>query len=118
LAVETVVDWTRHADGPSLHHSEFGLLALELNLQQLLFDGEATSGGYPRDGTAGTRGQEDLVVVHQAVLEHSTPNVTTGDVIADLEASGLVLPFLLAVQRIDGDATGECRYPWTCRKWP
>lgn len=47
------------------------------------------------------------MLVHQAVLEYNTPNVTTGDVVANLEASGLVLPLLLTVQRIDGNTTGD-----------
>lgn len=102
-----VADGTGHTDGPGLHHTELGLLALELDLQQLLLHGIATGGGDAGDGTAGTRGEKDLVVVHQAVLKHGTPNVTSRNVVANLEVDWREIPLLLTVERIDANTAGD-----------
>lgn len=103
----SVTDGAGHTDGPSLHHAELGLLAFKLDLQKLLIHSIATGGGDAGNGTAGTRGQKDLVVVHQAVLEHGTPNVSSSNVVADLEVDRLEIPLLLTIQRIDANTTGN-----------
>lgn len=103
----SVADGAGHTDGPGLHHAELGLLAFELNLQQLLLHSVATSGGDAGDGTAGTGGQKDLVVVHQAVLEHGTPDITTGNVVSNLEVDRLEIPLLFTVQGIHANTAGD-----------
>ena len=47
------------------------------------------------------------MLVHQAVFEYNTPNVAASDVVTDFEGGGLIFPFFLAVQRVDGDTTGD-----------
>lgn len=102
-----ITDRTRHTDGPGLHHTKLGLLALELNFQKLFLHRVATLGGDAGNSTPSAGRQEDFVVVDQAVLEDGTPNVSTRDMIADLEVDGLEVPLLLAIESIDPNTTGD-----------
>lgn len=104
---QPVANRAGNTDGPGLHHTELGLFTIKLHLEQLLFDGVAASRSNPGNGTPCTRRQQDLVVVHQTILEHATPDVTTSDVVADLEGSRLEFPLALPVQGIDRNTTGN-----------
>lgn len=104
---ELLVDRSGHTDRPGVHHAVFRLDSIELNFQQLLLDSVASRLGYAGDGTPRAGREDDLVVVHQAVLENGTPDVTTGDVIADLVLAGLEVPLLLTIQGVNRDTTGD-----------
>lgn len=82
------------------------LLSIELDLQEFLLHCVASSLGYPGDGTPGAGGEQDLVLVHQAVLKDGTPDVTSRNVIADLHRRREV-PLLLTIQRIYPNTTGD-----------
>lgn len=56
--------------------------------------------------TLGT-GRHANLVVDQDVLEHGADNVTAGNVVAGLDASGLKVPLLLTVQGGHIDAAGD-----------
>lgn len=104
-----------HTHRPDLHHAVLRLLALELDFQELLLHGVATGLSYPGDGTSGAGREQDLVVVHQAVFEDSTPDVTSGDVVADLVVARLEVPFPLTIQRIYSNATRDVDSAGICR---
>lgn len=53
---ELLVNWTRHTNGPYVHHAVFGLLAIELDFQQLFLDGEVTGSRNTCDGSSGSWG--------------------------------------------------------------
>lgn len=95
-----------HTDGPRLHHGVLCLLAIELDLEDLLLDGVATLGGDLGNDTPRTGREQDAVGVDERVLEDGTPDITAGDVIADLLGGG-ELPLLLPVERRDGDTAGD-----------
>lgn len=96
----------RDADGPCLHHAKLGLLAVELDLKDLVDDGVAALVGNAGDGAAGARGEEDLVDGDKGVLVDGAPDVAAGDVVADLHGWGEV-PLLLAVEGGGDDAAGD-----------
>lgn len=97
---------TGHTDGPCLHHAVLGLLAVELDLEDLLVDGVLALGGDLGDGAAAARGEDDLVLGDERVLVDDTPDVTARDVVADLHL-GLELPLLGAVEGGDGHSAGD-----------
>jgi hypothetical protein len=47
---------------------------------------------YVGDGTHSPRGKHDLVVIDKRVLVDGTEDITTGDVVADLELGGVKVP--------------------------
>lgn len=98
--------WTRHPHRPCLHHAVLGLLAIELDLEDLLVDGVVALVGNPGDGSTGARWEENLVDGNEGVLEDSTPDVTTGDVVTDAHR-GCELPLLGAVESGDMDTTRD-----------
>ena len=95
-----------YTDGPGLQHAVGGGGAVKLNLEDLLLDGIFSLFGDLGDGTPGARGQQDLVDPDEGVLEDGSPDVTTGDVIADLGGGG-ELPLLSAVDGRGVDSTGD-----------
>lgn len=103
---QSVVDRSRHTYWPNLHHGMLCLLSIELDFQELLLHRVASSVGYPSDGTPGAGWEQDLVLVHQAVLKDGTPDVTSRNMVADLHRR-LKVPFLLTIQRIYPNTTGD-----------
>lgn len=97
---------TRHTNGPGLHHAVLGLVAVELDLEDLLVDGVAALGGDLGDGSSRARREEDLVGCDEGVLVDGAPDIAAREVVADLHVRGEV-PLLLAVEGIRGDATGD-----------
>lgn len=97
---------SRHSDGPRLHHAVLGLLAVELDLEDLLVDSVLSLGGDLSDGSAAARGEDNFVLRDEGVLVDDTPDVTTCNVVADLHF-GVELPLLFAVEGGNSDATGN-----------
>lgn len=97
---------TGHTDGPRLHHAVLGLLAVELDLEDLLVNGVLALGGDLGDGATAARGEDDLVLGNERVLVDDAPDVTARDVVADLHL-GLELPLLGAVEGRDSDTAGN-----------
>jgi hypothetical protein len=95
-----------NSHGPGLEHGVVRLLALELDLEQVLGDSVLALGGNLGDDTAGAGREEDAVRRDEGVLEDCAPNITAGDVIANLQRRG-ELPLLLAVNGRDGDAARD-----------
>jgi hypothetical protein len=90
-----------------VHHAILGLLAVELDLQQLLVDRVATRFSDASDRSPRPWRQQDLVVVQQAVLEDMTPDISSGDVVSDFEGGRFEVPFLLTIEGRDGNAAGD-----------
>ncbi len=90
-----------------MHHAVLGLGAVEIKLQDLLVNGVAALLGDTGNGTLGAGRQQNLVFTEQTVLEDSTENVTTGDVVANLQGAGCEVPLLLAVESGQVDTTGN-----------
>lgn len=88
---------TGDTDGPCLHHGVLGLLAVELDLENVLGDSVLALGGNLGNGTAGAGRQENLVHGDEGVFKDGTPDITTGNVVADLLGGGK-LPLLVAVE--------------------
>jgi hypothetical protein len=101
-----VVGGTGHSDGPGLHHGVLGLLAIELNLENVVDNGVLALGGDLGYGSSGARREQNLVVGKERVLENGTPDITAREVVADLDG-GCELPLLLAVEGRDGDTAGD-----------
>ena len=104
---QLLVGRTGHSYGPLVHHAVLGLGTVEVQLQDLLVNGVATLLGDASDGTLGARRQQNPVFAEQTVLKDSTENVTTGDVVANLQGAGRELPLLLAVESGQIDTTGD-----------
>jgi hypothetical protein len=98
---------TRNTHGPAVHHAVLGLGAIEVELQNLLVDGVASLLRDAGDGALGAGREQDLVLAEEAVLEDSAKDITTGDVVADLELAGCEVPLLLAVEGGQVDTTGN-----------
>jgi hypothetical protein len=98
---------TRNTHGPSVHHAVLGLGAVEVELQDLLVDSVASLLGDAGDGTLGAGREQNLVLVEETVLKDSTKDITTSDVVADLERAGCKVPLLLAVEGGQIDTTGD-----------
>ena len=81
-----------------MHHAVLRLLAIELQLKDLLFDSVAALLRESGDLALCARRQQDLVLAEERVLEHGTEDITTGDLVADLQLRGLEVPLLLAVE--------------------
>ena len=90
-----------------MHHAVLGLGAIEIKLQDLLVDGVAALLGDAGNGTLGTGRQQNPMFAEQTVLEDSTEDVATSDVVADLEGTGCEIPLLLAVKSGQVDTTGN-----------
>lgn len=114
---QLVCHWSGHTHRPDLHHAVFRLLPLEFDFQELLLHVVATRFGYPGDSTSGAGREQDLVVVHQAVFEDGTPDITSGDVVADLVLARLEVPFPLTIQRIYSNAAGDIDSAGLCRNF-
>lgn len=82
-------------------------LPVKLDLQQLLVNGVAAGRRNAGDGAARPGRQQDFVLPQQAVLPDDAPDITTGDVVANLEVGGLEVPFLGTVKGGDRDAAGN-----------
>lgn len=67
-----------------MHHGELLLLAVELDLQNLVLQSVRTLLGNVGDGSASTRWEGDQMVGDQAVLIDSTISITSSNVVADL----------------------------------
>lgn len=99
-------NWSRRPDWPKLHHGVLCLLAVELRFQydvltytainsrfyesrhQILctyIDGVTSFLGYVGDGAQCTRREHDFVFVDKRVLVDISENVTSGNVIANLQ---------------------------------
>lgn len=81
---QLLVGWTGHPYGPLVHHAVLGLGAVEVKLQDLLVNGVATLLGDAGDGTLGTGRQQNPMFAEETVLEDSTKDVTTSDVVSNL----------------------------------
>jgi hypothetical protein len=97
---------TRHAHRPGLHHGKLGLLAVKLQLENLLVHRVASLGGNLGDGAAGARGQQDLVYGDERVFVDGSPDIAAREVIANL-GGGRKLPLGRAVEGRDVDAAGN-----------
>lgn len=73
-----------YTDGPVLHHAVLGLDAIELDLQDLLIHGVAPLVRDACDGSTGPRGQHDLVVAEEAVLNDGSKDIAASNVVSDL----------------------------------
>ena len=98
---------TRHTDGPWVHHAVLSLRAVELKLENLLVYGVLALVCDAGDGTLSARGQQDLVVAEQAVLDNATEHITTSDVVSDLVLAGGEVPLLRTVESRDVDSAGD-----------
>jgi hypothetical protein len=98
---------TRHSHGPAVHHAVLGFGAIEVKLQNLLVHSIAALIGDAGNSTLGARWEQDLVLAEKTVLEDGTEDVTTSDVIADLELARGEVPLLLAVESGKIDTTGN-----------
>lgn len=98
---------TRHTDGPWVHHAVLSLGAVELKLEDLLIHGILALVCDAGDGTLRARGQQNLVVAEQAVLDNATEHITTSDVVSDLVLAGGEVPLLRTVEGRDVDSTGD-----------
>jgi hypothetical protein len=101
-----VVGGTWYSDRPGLHHGILCLLAIELDLEDVLDDGVLALGSDFGNSSSCTRREQNLVVCEERVLEDRAPDITTGKVVADLNG-GCELPLLLAVEGRDGDTAGD-----------
>jgi hypothetical protein len=98
---------TGNTHGPAVHHAVLGLGAVEVELQNLLVDGVAALLGDAGDGTLGAGREQDLVLAEQTVLEDGAKDITSSDVVADLELAGCKVPLLLAVEGGQIDTSGD-----------
>jgi hypothetical protein len=89
---------TGDSDRPRLHHGVFGLFTFKVDLKNLLSNGVFALGGDLGDSTMGTRWKQNSVSSNERVLENSTPNVTTRDVVTNV-LGGVELPLVLSVER-------------------
>mmetsp|Transcript_16908 Transcript_16908/g.42446 ORF Transcript_16908/g.42446 Transcript_16908/m.42446 type:complete len:669 (+) Transcript_16908:112-2118(+) len=96
----------RGAHGPQVHHLVLLLLALKLELNDLVLDVVLASRRNVRDAALGTRRQHQPVV-HQAVLVHQAVDVAARREVAHLERLRLILPKDALVQGRDGDAARD-----------
>ena len=87
-----------HTDGPVVHHAVIVLLAIELNLEDLLINSIASLLCNPRDRTACPRRKQNLMVAEQGVFVDATEKVTTGDVVTHFLVGALEVPFSCAVE--------------------
>ncbi|KAI6766620.1 hypothetical protein HG531_011842 [Fusarium graminearum] len=101
-----VVGRTGHSDGPGLHHGVLGLLAIELDLENVVDDSVLALGGDLGNSSSGAGREQNLVVGKERVLKDGTPNITTREVVADLDG-GRELPLLVAVEGRNGDTAGN-----------
>lgn len=90
-----------------MHHAILSLGAVEVELQNHLVDGVATLFSDAGDGALCARRQEDLVLAEQTVLEDDTEDVSTSDMVANLEVTRCEIPLLLTVQSGNVDTTGN-----------
>jgi len=67
-----------------VHHGELMLLAVELNLQNLVLQSVRALLGNVGDGSASTRRKGDQMVGDQTVLIDSTISIASSNVVADL----------------------------------
>lgn len=104
---QLLVGRTRHSHRPAVHHAVLSLVAIELNLQDLLVDGVFTLLGDAGNRSACAGRKKDLVLAEQRVLEDGTEDVTTGDVVANLEVARCKCPLLLTVEGGQVDTTGN-----------
>lgn len=74
-------------DGPHVHHGELLLLAVELDLQNLVLQSVTALLGNVGDGSASTRRKGDQMVGDQAVLVDSTISIASSNVVANLEVA-------------------------------
>jgi hypothetical protein len=102
-----LVGRTGHSYGPLVHHAVLGLGAVEVKLQDLLINSIATLLGDAGDGTLGARRQQNLMFAEQTVLKDSTEDVTTSDVVSNLQGTRCEFPLLLAVESGQVDTTGD-----------
>jgi hypothetical protein len=98
---------TGHSHGPAVHHAVLSLGAIEVKLQDLLVHSIAALIGDAGNGTLGARWEQDLVLTEKTVLEDGTEDVTTSDVVADLELAWGEVPLLLAVESGKVDTAGN-----------
>ena len=104
---QLLVRGTGHSHRPAVHHAVLSLCAVELNLQDLLVNSVAALLGDAGDGSARTGWEEDLVLAEQRVLEDGTEDITTSDVVANLQVAGCEVPLLLAVEGGQIDTAGD-----------
>jgi len=91
------VDWSGYSNGPCVHHAVFCLLAIELNLQDLLINRIASFLSNVCYGPSCAWWQEDLVVVQQTVFKDTSVYISSCDVIAHLHR-WLEIEFYFSVQ--------------------
>mmetsp|Transcript_40100 Transcript_40100/g.123888 ORF Transcript_40100/g.123888 Transcript_40100/m.123888 type:complete len:654 (-) Transcript_40100:17-1978(-) len=99
-------DGARRADGPAVHQLDLLLLAVELDLHDVILERVVARLRDVRDAALHARRQHDGVVVQQGVLGDVTEDVAAGDHVADAHL-GLEVPLLLAVERGHLDALGD-----------
>lgn len=105
---ELVGGGTRDTDRPLVHHAVLGLLALELELQNVGIDSVLALLGHLLDSTASAGREKNAVDVEQRVLPDGTEAVTASNVVALFEVlAGRELPLLGAVQAGHVNAAGN-----------
>lgn len=70
-----------------MHHGELMLLAVELDLQNLVLQSVRTLLGNVSDCSASTRRKGDQMVGDQAVLVDSTISIASSNMVADLDVA-------------------------------
>lgn len=88
-----------------MHHAVFRLLAIKLDLEDLLVHSVTACFCDACDCTPSSWWQHDLVVVEKRILENTSENITTSDVIANLELAGRKVPLLGSTEGRHVDTT-------------
>ncbi|KAI3492707.1 hypothetical protein L1887_42625 [Cichorium endivia] len=107
VGLQLLGDGTGRTDGPDLEHGVLLLLALEFGLEHDVVDRVRALLGDVGDGAHSTRAEHELVVLEQRVLVDGAEDVTTADVVADLELAGSEVPRELTVERLRVDTSGN-----------
>mmetsp|Transcript_169 Transcript_169/g.538 ORF Transcript_169/g.538 Transcript_169/m.538 type:complete len:422 (+) Transcript_169:677-1942(+) len=94
----------RRAHRPVLKHSVAGLLATELNLNDIIIQCVLSAPCQPSNTAHSLGEQHDLVLDHDVLLD-LTENVSTSDLVADLEVDRHIVPAVRAVEGRDVDTT-------------